>query len=110
MEVEDPGRTEPPRTEFTERLRLSLMGGENGSRRVLAADDPGDETRLQRFHLSGNKNDGASLLQPEGVFGGHGQRRDVVQRGLDRKQTFRTCPTLHQFGEFFQPDRVFGRK
>ena len=54
------------------------MAGGNGA--------GGWKPRPQGFHLPGKQNDRTSLRQSEGVFGGHGQLRDVVQRGLDRKQ------------------------
>ncbi len=88
--MKDTSRIEPARTKFTERLRPSLMGRKNCPRHVLAADGAGDQSDAESFDLSGKKNDGSSLLQPESVFGGQGQGRDVVQRGLDRKQHFRT--------------------
>src|SRR5579871_2544802 len=42
------------------------------------------EPRLQRFDLSGEQNDRSPLREPKRLLVGHGQRRDVVQRGLDR--------------------------
>src|SRR5579862_1731763 len=78
-ELEDPRGIEPARAHLAERHDLLFAKGRNDARAR-------SELRLQRLRLPGKKNDRSSLLQPEGVFLGHGQRRDVVQRGLDRKQ------------------------
>ena len=42
-------------------------------------------TVTQRFDLAREEHDGSPLGEPEGVLVGDGQRRDVVQRGLDRE-------------------------
>ena len=70
------------------------MHRQNGSRREAGSMGIG-EARLQRFDLSGKQNDRSPLREPEGVFSGHGQRRDVVQRGLDRKQDLRAVPGVN---------------
>ena len=61
----------------------------NGARREAGA---------KLFHLAGDEDDAASLLQPEGVFGGQGQGRDVVQRGLDRKHDLQAIARILQRG------------
>ena len=66
----------------------------------------GVEPRFERFDLPGKENDRSSLPQPEDVFCGYGQRRDVVQRGLNRKQGLRAGGVLHQIRQLFQRNQV----
>ena len=73
---------EPAFAHLAERRHLPPGHGGNGAGAGL---EPG----FQSLRLSGKEDDGPSLLQSEGVFSGHGQGRDVVQRGLDRKQGLR---------------------
>jgi hypothetical protein len=57
-------------------------------------------SRAFKVPPAGEQNDRSSLRQPEGVFGGHGQRRDVVQRGLDRKQGLQARAAMHNSSSF----------
>src|SRR5580698_4111401 len=78
-ELKDPHGVEPTRTHLAERHDpLPFECGDGARAR--------SELRFQRLRLPGKKDDRPSLRQPECVFGGQGQGRDVVQRGLDRKQ------------------------
>src|SRR6185437_1784412 len=94
-ELKDPHGIEPSRTHLAERHDPLPLECGDGAR---ASDEP----RLQRLHLTGKKDDRASLHKPEGVFGGQGRRRDVVQRGLDRKQGLQAGAAMTQLFQLFQ--------
>ena len=98
-EMKDARGIEPSRPHLAERHDpASFTGGNHPG---------GSEPRLQGFNLPGEQNDRTSLRQPEGVFGGHGQLRDVVQGGLDRKQNLQRRAFLAHLLKFFQCNRVF---
>ncbi len=78
-------RLQPPGAHLAKGQGLAAVRRQYDAGRVLIADNAGFQTCAQDFDLTGKQYDRSPLREPEGVFGGHGQRRDVVQRGLDRK-------------------------
>jgi hypothetical protein len=55
---------------------------------VFAGYKTGPALLAQLFCLIWKKNNPAALPQPEGLFVRYGQRRDVVQRGLNGQKAF----------------------
>src|SRR5215831_14502496 len=91
---------------LAKRQRPARLRGQNGTGRVLVSDDAGFQTRAQGFDLSGKQNDRSPLREPEGVFCRHGQRRDVVQRGLDGKQGLQAGAPMAEFLQGFHRNRL----
>ena len=102
------GGVEPARTKVAKSRRLFIVGRQYKTRRILPSDGAGNKLRLERFYLAGNEKDRSPLAEPEGLFTGHGERRDVVQRCLNRHKAFQSGAPMHQIREIFQRNRLWG--